>query len=167
VTGVALIEPYAIPGPAFPLYQYRRQIFDPRSWWRLLRGRSEILAGLRAHEAQPAAPEPPAGTPAALAPAPDFDSIVPSRAEFVRRVKGIVDRGAGVCFVYSSESPAYFNYLVLLRRPLRRPRAERRVRVQVIEQTDHVFTPLAVQDVLVDTIRDWAVGLGAGPRGHS
>ena len=161
VTGVALIEPYAIPGPAFPLYQYRRQILDPRSWWRLLRGRSEILGSLRAHPAEPAPSDPPAAASAALEPTPDFDSIVPSRGEFVRRVKGLVERGAGVCFVYSSESPAYFNYLVLLRREMRRPRAKGRVRVQVLKQTDHVFTPLAVQDVLVETVRDWALTIGS------
>src|SRR5262249_60034136 len=68
VAGAALIEPYAIPGPAFPLYQYRRRILDPRSWWRLLRGRSEILEGLRAHRAEPPAPRAPAA--AAAGPAP-------------------------------------------------------------------------------------------------
>ena len=166
VAGVALIEPYAIPAPAFPLYQYRRKRLDPRSWWCLLRGRSEVLGRLRAHRAEPAAP---VAAPAALEPAPDLDSIVPSRAEFVRRVQGLADRGAGICFVYSSESPAYFNYLTLLRRDLRRPLAKGRVQLQVLRQSDHVFTPLAVQDVLVQTIRDWPLTFGAGttPSGGS
>jgi hypothetical protein len=74
-----------------------------------------------------------------------------------------VARGAALCFVYSSESPAYFNYLSLLRRELRRSRVAGRVRVQVLKQTDHVFTPLAVQDVLVQTIRGWALTFGAEP----
>jgi hypothetical protein len=163
VVGVALIEPYSIPGLGFLLYQYRRKILDPRSWWRLLRGRSEVLGSLREHQAEEAAPVAAASSsaPAVAEPAPDPDSIVPSRREFVRRVRGLVDRGAGICFVYSSESPAYFNYLSLLRRDMRRPRAAGRVRLQVLKQTDHVFTPLAVQEVLVHTIRDWAKSLGA------
>jgi hypothetical protein len=79
-------------------------------------------------------------------------------------VKGVVERGAGVCFVYSSESPAYFNYLTLLRRETRRARAQGRVRVHVLERTDHVFTPLAIQDVLVRAVRDWSLGFaGARP----
>ena len=190
VVGVALIEPHSIPAPGFVLYQYRRKLLDPRSWWRLLRGRSELLGSLReqrAEEAGPAASASPAAaaapapvaTPAASAapgapvappssaapePAPDPDSIMPSRQEFVRQVRGLVDRGAGICFVYSSESPAYFNYLSLLRRELRRPRAAGRVRVQVLKQTDHVFTPLAVQDALVQTIRGWALSIGGPPR---
>jgi hypothetical protein len=158
VAGVALVEPYAIPGPAFPLYQYRRRILDPRSWWRLLRGRSEILGSLRAHRAEPAGGVAPVA-PTALEPAPDFDSIVPSRREFARRVSSLVERGAGLCFVYSSESPAYFNYLTLLRGAVRRARVDGRVRVQVLEDTDHVFTPLAVQDAVVRTIRDWALAM--------
>jgi len=163
VVGVALIEPYAIPAPAFLLYQYRRKILDPRSWWRLLRGRSEVLGSLREQRAEADVPVPGASTaaPATAEPAPDPDSIVPSRREFVRRVRGLVDRGAGICFVYSSESPAYFNYLSLLRRELLRPLAAGRVRLQVLKQTDHVFTPLAVQEVLVQTIRDWALTFGA------
>ena len=176
VLGVALIEPHSIPAPGFLLYQYRRKLLDPRSWWRLLRGRSELLGGLREQRAEeggpvaspsPAAPAPAApavlAAPAAPDPAPDPDSIMPSRQEFVRQVRGLVDRGAGICFVYSSESPAYFNYLSLLRRELRRPRAAGRVRVQVLKQTDHVFTPLAVQEVLLRTIRDWAVTIAAQP----
>ncbi len=155
--GVALIEPYALPAPAFPLYQYRRKLLDPRSWWRLLRGRSEVLGSLRAHQAEQAVPAVAASSSAASEPPPDPDSIVPSRREFVRRVRGLADRGAGICFVYSSESPAYFNYLTLLRREMRGPLAKRRVHLQVLKQTDHIFTPLVVQDVLVQTIRDWAL----------
>ncbi|MFI5005848.1 MAG: hypothetical protein ACHQKZ_00355 [Solirubrobacterales bacterium] len=181
VVGVALIEPHSIPAPGFILYHYRRKLLDPRSWWRLLRGRSELVGGLREEQAAdkdgpvaraaPAAPPAPAPvsappaqvSPAAPEPAPDPDSIMPSRQEFVRQVRGLVDRGTGICFVYSSESPAYFNYLSLLRRELRRPRVAGRVRVQVLKQTDHVFTPLAVQDVLVQTIRGWALTFGGEP----
>lgn len=184
VVGVALIEPHSVPAPGFVLYQYRRKLLDPRSWWRLLRGRSELLGGLRAEKAEERGPAPgtspdaaaPPAAPAASAPplapaasavqepAPDPDSLMPSRQEFVRQVRGLVDRGAGMCLVYSSESPAYFNYLSVLRRDLRRPRAAGQVRVQVLKQTDHVFTPLAVQDVLVETIRGWALTFGGESR---
>jgi hypothetical protein len=174
VVGVALIEPHSVPLPGFLLYHYRRKLLDPRSWWRLLLGRSELLGGLVAKPAPeggpasgaspagPAIPGAPAGA-AAPEPAPDPDSLMPSRQEFVRQVRGLVDRGAGICFVYSSESPAYFNYLSLLRRDLRRPLKAGRVQLQVLKQTDHVFTPLAVQDALVQTIRRWALTFGGQP----
>lgn len=163
VAGAVLIEPYTIPAPGFLLYQYRRKILDPRSWWRLLRGRSEVLGTLRERRAEGAAP---ATTPAPAVPArePALDSIVPSREEFVRQVRTLVDRGAGLCFVYSSESPAYFNYLSLLRRELGPARAAGRVRLRVLKRTDHTFTPLAVQEDLMKTVCDWALSFPPAAR---
>ena len=164
VAGAVLIEPYTIPAPAFVLYQYRRKILDPRSWWRLLRGRSEVLGTMRERRAEEAAPRA-AQAPVAPVREPALDSIVPSAEEFVRQVHALVERGTGLCLIYSSESPAYFNYLSLLRRKLRPARAAGRVRLRVLKRTDHTFTPLDVQEELMRTVRDWALTLpGAAPR---
>lgn len=152
VVGAALIEPYSVPAPGFLLYSYRRKLLNPVSWWRLLRGRSEVLAMLKERPMQPP------GEEAAVTSA---DSIVPSRAELVRQVRGLIQRGVNLCFVYSSGSPAYFNYLSLLRRELRRPVATGQARLRVLTRTDHVFTPMVAQERLVTSVREWAKALVA------
>jgi hypothetical protein len=152
VVGAALIEPYSVPAPGFLFYSYRHKLLNVRSWWRLLRGHSELLRLLRERREEAAAPEAPELPPA-------MDSIVPSREDLVRQVRTLLERGVDLCFVYSAGSLAYFNYLSLLRRQVRRALSAGRARLRVLKDTDHVFTPLAVQETLVAAVRDWALAV--------
>ena len=86
VAGASLIEPYSVPASGFLLYSYRKKILNPLSWWRLLRGRSEVLATLK---------ERPTATPAAPV-ATTEQSLVPSREELVRQVRAS-SAAAGSC----------------------------------------------------------------------
>ncbi len=160
VVGAALVEPYLVEGPGYVLYAYRRKLLDPRSWLRLVRGRSELWTRLAAPRA--AAPAAGAAGSARLAEpsaAEEMPSILPSRADLVRQVRGVVAKGVDLCFVYAREGPAYHNYLALLRREVRPAIARGRARVKVISQTDHVFTPRPAQDALADAVREWAGGV--------
>ncbi|HKC11776.1 MAG TPA: hypothetical protein VKI41_07060 [Vicinamibacteria bacterium] len=150
VVGAVLIEPYSVPAPSFLWYSYRHKVLSPRSWWRLLSGRSEVLGTIKERRTEMRAQE---------AAPPTVETIVPEPEELVRQVRGLLDRGTELCFVYSAESPAYFNYRSLLQRGLREHIAAGRVCLRVLKQTDHVFTPLAAQESLVTGIRDWAVGV--------
>jgi len=152
VAGAALVEPYLVEGPGYTLYAYRRKFLSPLSWWRLLRGRSEILETLAARRrargtgARPATP--PAETEPPLEPAVDeAPLILPSRGEIARQVRALVEKKVDLCFVYAREGPAYHNWLVLLRREVRPAVRRGRARVLALARTDHVFTPLAAQDV--------------------
>jgi pimeloyl-ACP methyl ester carboxylesterase len=160
VCGAILIEVYTVPSRGFTVYSYRGKLLSPRSWWRLLRGRSELLTSRRP-PTEPAATRPdrpPEETVSPPAEPPLIESVLPSRSELVASVRRLVDRGTRLCLVYAATSPAYFNYRVLLRRPLRRARRDQ-VRLEVLHRTDHVFTPLDVQQRLVDVIRDWCLAL--------
>lgn len=154
VAGAALIEPYSVPAPGFLLYSYREKLLNPLSWWRLLRGRSEVLGALKPRRRASAA-EPPA--------AAEAESLVPTREELVRQVGTLLDRHAPLCFVYSEGSPAYFNYLSILRRDVRRALRDGRARLHVLKRTDHVFTPLAAQDSLAAAVREWALAAAGRP----
>jgi hypothetical protein len=169
VAGAALVEPYLVAGPGYLLYAYRRQLLNPLSWLRLLRGRSELWAALSARRPPQGEPPPGRGRPEGGAPAPAADEapeILPSRPEIARQVRSLADRGVGLCFVYSREGPAYHNWLVLLRREVRGALARGTARVTAIAQTDHVFTPRAAQDRLVATVCDWVRNVaGQGPTG--
>jgi pimeloyl-ACP methyl ester carboxylesterase len=152
VGGAALIEPYSVPPSGFLLYSYRKKLLNPRSWWRLLRGRSELVGLLRESRADEvgAGPDPAAG------------SLIPPREELVRQVRALLDRGGQLCLVYSAGSPAHFNYLSILRRELRKALREGQARLHVLKRTDHVFTPLSAQESLVAAVRQWALGAAGG-----
>ena len=157
VAGAVLIETYTVPSRGFTLYSYRHKLLNPVSWWRLLRGRSELLSRDRPSP-PPASPRVPSTAPTAPPPEPLTDSVLPSAQVLVESVGRLVDRGTRLCFVYAATSPAYFNYRVLLRSPLRRASAGQ-VHVEVLDRTDHVFTPRDVQQRFVDAIRSWCVRL--------
>ena len=172
VAGAALVEPYSVPARGYLLYSYRRKLVSPRSWWRLLRGKSELLGGARPEEVSvsegaPSTPSPSPSMPMSMPMAAAGEPLVPSGRELVAQVRGLLARGASLCFVYSAESPAYFNYLSLLRRELRRPLADGRVRLKVIRETDHVFTPLRAQRALTDAVTEWAESAAAAGSGRA
>ena len=155
VTGAALVEPYLVEGPGYVLYAYRRKLLNPRSWWRLLRGRSELLATLAARRRAEGGFAP--GAPGPVEPAADeVPLILPSRREIARQVHTLVEKRVDLCFVYAREGPAYHNWLVLLRREARPALARGQARVVAVPRTDHVFTPRAAQDRLVAAVRSWA-----------
>jgi hypothetical protein len=170
VSGAVLVEPYVVPGPGYLLYAYRRKLLNPVSWWRLLRGRSELLATLRARRAAARAPEqatdwptsPAAPAPSGAAPPSEEPALLlPSRAELVRQVQALAARGVARHFVYAREGPAYHNWLVLLRPALRAALRSGLARVTTLTRTDHVFTPRAAQDRLLAAVRGWAQELHA------
>jgi hypothetical protein len=139
------------------LYAYRRKLLRPSSWWRLVRGRSELLETLAARRRARTGPAPEAGPPGPEEPAADEASLIlPSRGEIARQVRALVEKGTDLCFVYAREGPAFHNWLVLLRRAARPALGRGRARVLAIPGTDHVFTPRAAQDRLVAAVRRWA-----------
>lgn len=161
VAGAALVEPYLVEGPGYVLYAYRHKLLNPLSWWRLLRGRSELLERLAARRrargeaaSTPTAPEAPAPGPAAGA--DEVPLILPSRSEIARQARALVAKQIDLCFVYAREGPAHHNWLTLLRREVRPALRRGRARVLAIPATDHIFTPRAAQDRLVAAVRSWA-----------
>jgi hypothetical protein len=160
-----LVEPYSLPMPGYVFYAYRKKLLRPASWRRLLAGRSELGSGLLARlRRPPAAPPPPPPAPEAPTPTPTageaFD-LLPPRDTFVGDVRGLLERDVRLCFVYSVESPAYFNYLTALRPRVRPFLRSGEARLVTFDRTDHVFSPHAVQDGVVAAVRAWAEGFSA------
>jgi hypothetical protein len=165
VAGTALIEPYTVKRPGFTLFAYRRKLLSPRAWGRLLVGRSELWSAVReARTAPPAAADPPPSpaTPSELPadPAP-VDQLLPGPDELRVQLRALVSRPTSVCLVYSEMSPAYFNYRTLLAREMKPALRSGQARLEVLRNTDHVFTPVAVQDRLIELLTAWARDVGA------
>ncbi len=167
VAGAGLVELYPEPLPGFGAYSYRRKLLSPAAWLRFVRGRSELWSLLRSRStrATSAGPSSPSGERAAQAPEPPaVDTLRPAPPEMRAQLRRLVERGVDLCLVYSVDSPAYFNYQSLFRRAVYPALRAKRARLEVLRGTDHVFTPLAVQDRLVNALSDWARGVASSRR---
>ncbi len=154
VMGAALIDGYNLPNWRYALFFYRHRFFSPRSWARVLLGRSETpgdllrLAFARSRE-----------TPKQT----HVEVALPSNAEYVQQVRALADRGVGLLLVYTRDSPAQFNYRSLLDRPLRAWPSRDRVSVEHFDDSDHLFTLVTNQRRLVRLLTSWANGLSVAP----
>ena len=66
-----------------------------------------------------------------------------------------------MCLIYSADNPAHYHYVKALRHELA-GLPEPLVKVAVVRETDHVFTPLEAQAQVLETVTAWAQGLRAG-----
>jgi alpha-beta hydrolase superfamily lysophospholipase len=182
IVGLALLEPVSAPSAGQIVDSYRDRLLRPSSWIRLLTGRSEawtiLAARLRARlrkrtpaplspavvapagaQSAPAMPPLPAGAqadaPQTHAPAAVASAAVAPEAQ----MRAFASRGGALCLVYSAGNPAHYHYRTVLQRPLEGLPADR-LRVEVVPETDHVFTPLQAQARVIDALCDWTGGLG-------
>ncbi len=154
VTGVALIDGYSFRTPGYHMRAYRRRLLRPRSWWNVFSGKTSLWANLRQSlRLQMAGPARHADGQ------PDQDWKSPPGERVIADVRALVERGVQVCLLYSSDDhAAYHNYLVCLERGLSPLRSTGKLRVELL-QSDHGFTLLSNQELLVRVMREWAQGV--------
>ncbi|HVO12189.1 MAG TPA: alpha/beta hydrolase [Vicinamibacteria bacterium] len=153
IVGLALLEPGSAPSTGQLIDSYRDRLLRPASWARLLTGRSEAWSTVgqrlrsrwrrwRRHTVETAG-------------AASAGTDPHSPAERMRRFVG---RGGALCLVYSAGNPAHYYYRTALAPRLWQVPADRLL-VEVVEETDHVFTPLDAQRQVIDSLCAWAEGL--------
>lgn len=122
---------------------YLNRLLNYKSWWRVIAGRSnfqsigrfvvsEIRTWLSRHWQR-------------------LPKRYPSS-----RWRLLIEGGIDLFLVYSDGSPAVDTYRVALEDMLISSGLDRKLRVEVIEDTDHVFTLLRRQEILLDLMRQWA-----------
>lgn len=142
VVGAAVIDGFNILTPLFVLLQARRQIFKPRSWWRLVSGRSLTLRAMRHTVMSQESVQ---------------TSIIPSYADFVAGVRALTSRGTDVFMLFTGRSPAFFRYSTAPRWRVRSWPSRGRLRVHHLRDTDHTFTLVKNQQLVVRLLTEWAV----------
>ncbi|MDZ7269337.1 MAG: hypothetical protein ONB48_18135 [candidate division KSB1 bacterium] len=150
VAGAALIDSYAFPTPQYFWYSYRKRLLNVRSWVNLLAGKSDLLAKVRKSRASQMRDRPVEQSERLT---PDWH--MPSQAELAATLHDLLQRGTDLLFVYSGGSPAYFNYLTNLKKLLSRLQDSPHLRLEFLLDSDHGFTLLHHQKMLVDTISNW------------
>ncbi len=84
-----------------------------------------------------------------------YEAVLPRPKAFVSHVRSLLERGVSLCFVYTGESPGYYNYLRFLRKKIRSLPRRDKVRVEYFSESDHVFTLLCNQRRLVSVVQEW------------
>jgi len=145
VLGLGLIDFYYQPTLGYYLSLYRGKLLNGTSWRRLMGGRSSFLQSVRERLAR-------------LGQAKQINDArtVPDKADTIDTFRALATRSTKVFFVYTAEGPAHYHYERSFRRRAKSLFDPADLRSEVIDQTDHVFTPLASQRRLVTSMQDWA-----------
>ena len=155
VAGACLIDFLYVPTWRYYLQRNRDLAFDYRRWRRMLTGESGLRAKLGAALA---------GLFARRSQKQNGRMGQEQREARARRgLAALIDRGVDLSLVFTADGPSWYHYRRCFRTVVEG--ADTPVRVDVIRDTDHVFTGLSAQDELIDIIGRWADGVvtrGAG-----
>ncbi len=156
VVGVGAVDFYALFSMRYLVRTHRGRLADPRSWWRLLRGASpaigRALGGLLELAKQRRAAR--GDTSGDLLP-------VKAPATVVAELRAGIERGVEMCFVYARGAPSYDQYVMNFAAPMRDLEGPGRLRIELFDDADHVFTLLSNQGALMDALVEWTRQLAA------
>ncbi|NIR50923.1 alpha/beta fold hydrolase [candidate division KSB1 bacterium] len=146
VVGVNLIEGFAFPSSTYFARAYSKSLLSFRSWLRLLTGKSEIwglIRGLiRFHTSKQTREL-------------TENLQVPGKEELLSDLQTLIEREVDLCFIYSADGAASYNYRKIFEEKIQSLPQSQRPRVDVLNGTDHLFTLLCHQEMLIDLIKDW------------
>jgi alpha/beta superfamily hydrolase len=123
---------------------YRKHLFDHRRWWKLLTGRTDLRRAAQSVVERMQGPR--TARRASISP------LIDTSAECIT----LLDRGVHLLLVYSEGSSALDAFRLTLEPGLRPRRSCEKLRIETIDDTDHAFTLLWSQDLLMDRIQEWS-----------
>jgi hypothetical protein len=133
VSGAIFLDGFAYRTLGFKLRHYLPRVLDPRRWWRRL-----------VRKLNPGVQENPAF---AVAPLP--------REVVSADLKGMVERGLKLCFVYTGGINMYFNHQRQFRECFGPVMASPAVSASYLEEIDHTYALTGDRQRLVDHIDQW------------
>jgi hypothetical protein len=142
------------------LRSYGKRLWHLRSWARLVTGRSDlwkVLSGI--YERNRVSRE----NGRKETDHQYWQSL--SKPKLVGDLRMLVKKGVTICLVYSSDGPAYYNYRGSLKDEVFALSSLGKIQVQLIKDSDHVFTLLQHQNALLQVIHEWAQKAAESQRG--
>jgi pimeloyl-ACP methyl ester carboxylesterase len=122
---------------------YRKRVLNYRSWLRLITGKSD-LRGVMKYFATKAGNLLSRNTNVRV----ETDSAI--------EWNSLAERGVESFLIFSEGSKALDTYRLLLEKRINELRPSGRLSVKIVDYSDHVFTLLWSQEVLMDSIEKWA-----------
>lgn len=148
VTGAVAIEAFTLPTSKYYKEAYLKSLWKPKSWLRLLTGKSEVWGRFRETLML--------RSTASGGNGEHNDYRVPPRELFVNNTNALVERGANLEFIFAAKGSGYFNYRKQYEADLAGLVSANKIGVKIFDNTDHLFTLVPMQERLIRHILDWA-----------
>ena len=146
VIGVNLIEGFAFPSSGYFASSYSSSFLSFKSWWRLLTGKSEVwglIRGLlRFHTSKQTRQL-------------TENLQVPSKESLISGLHKLLERKVNLYFICTETGAAYYNYKAIFEEYIGQLPSDERPLLEVVKDTDHLFTLLKHQEMLVKLVRNW------------
>ncbi|MFQ5678535.1 MAG: alpha/beta fold hydrolase [Gemmatimonadota bacterium] len=143
VVGVLLLDGYPYRTLGWYARHYGRRLLRPRSWSRLLSGKysfgRELIRRLRPTVAPKLGDE--------------LSRQIPPRREMAAHLRGLVNRGTSLHFLYTGGMPAWYNYAGQFEAAF--GRFGESLKVTFLGEADHLFTPPGCQEELLERVERW------------
>lgn len=146
VIGVNLIEGFAFPTSGYFAQSYSSSLLSLRSWWRLISGQSEIwrlIRGLVKFQTSKKVRQ------------LTENLHVPAKEKLISGLHILVKRNVNLCFIYSATGSAYYNYRKIFEEEIAKLPSTQKPGIDIIKETDHLFTLIYHQEMLLNLIQDW------------
>ena len=144
VLGASLIDFHYETTLGYYLDCYRKLVFSQKRWWRLVRGKSVLWRGLwdlfARHRKGNGSNE---------------EREVAKKDRIIEGFRTLADRGVDLFLVFTAHSPSDYQYRKHFARDVNSLFAPSALRVELVVETDHVFTGLVSQRLLVNAIDEW------------
>jgi pimeloyl-ACP methyl ester carboxylesterase len=120
---------------------YRKYLLDPGRWWKLLTGKTHLrdVVGVVIGRMRKLAPPRPRAR----------------QVDLSAECRLALDRGVKVLLIYSEGSSAWDAFHLTLEPGLKPRRPSDKLKIETVENVDHVFTPLWSQELLIDLVHRW------------
>lgn len=148
VVGLALIDPWAYRTPRYYLHHYGPRLLRLQSWKNAIR-RNLLERGRE--DAFPAIADPEAEG----LELPTYVREFPPREQATKDLAALMGRGVELCCVFSDGQEDHYNYQGQFADAFPGIGLEGRLHELHVPGSDHIFTDLDHQHVLIDTLTDW------------
>lgn len=122
---------------------YRKHLFDCKSWWRVITGKSNLSNIIRFLITKTKSLR-------------SQNKDVSFETNPLIKWSSLIERGIDLFLIYSEGSLALDTFRLTLENHLSGLKSFGKLRVEVIKHSDHVFTLLWSQNILMDFIHQWA-----------
>jgi pimeloyl-ACP methyl ester carboxylesterase len=149
IVGLGLLDPWVYRTPRYYLRRFGPKLFRPSAWAHSIRVRvrpGPDATGLPSlEEAEEGDIE-----------LPTYVRVFPPRRETEERFRKFVSRDLEICAVLTGGQPGHYNYEGQFRQCFRRANLGERLVEIYRPAADHIFTDLAEQEGLIETLVSWA-----------
>lgn len=122
---------------------YRKHLFNYKSWWRVITGKSNLSNIIRFLITKTKSLR-------------SQNKDVSFETNPLIKWSSLIERGIDLFLIYSEGSLALDTFRLTLENHLSGLKSSGKLRVEVIKHSDHVFTLLWSQNILMDFIHQWA-----------